>query len=252
MKVRRLVLNKNKAAYVTLDELSNAAAELVVKVANEAIVERGGFKIALAGGATPKRLHQVLSSPGYREATDWSAWHIFFGDERVVPLDDADSNFGMARTSFLGNVPIPVDNVHVPPVDAGAPGNAAQQYEADLRKAFVDEDVPRFDVILLGLGSDGHTASLFPGRPALDVQDRLVTDSSPGVLPPPVDRITFTFPLINAARHVVFLAGGADKKEAFKAAYDGVPLGEVGQVPANRVVLKDGEVHWLITSELDD
>ena len=234
-----------------IGSLSLAAAKLVAERAAEASASRGRFNIALAGGSTPKRLYEILAGDTYRQSIDWSSWHVYFGDERIVPLDDECSNYAMARKALLERVPIRSDQIYVPSVDAGSPAQVATAYEKVIRSsADTADETPRMDVVLLGLGSDGHTASLFPGKDALDDREHLITSSTPGVLPPPVDRITFTFPLINAARLVLFLAGGKDKAAAFRAAYHGESLGEVTQVPANRVAPQDGEVFWLVTNDM--
>ncbi|HMH70205.1 MAG TPA: 6-phosphogluconolactonase [Candidatus Saccharimonadales bacterium] len=237
--------------FVSLEELSLAAAERVIEYANQAIKERGVFNVALAGGSTPRGLYDVLSSSGYQSKTDWSCWRIYFGDERLVPLTDSRSNYAMAKEHLLDNVPISGEHIYMPPVHLLDARNVAMKYERTIKGNFGNaSSIPRLDLILLGLGSDGHTASLFPDMPALEVTDRLVTYSSPGVLPPPVERVTFTLPFINAARHILFLASGEDKPEAFKAAYYGTPLGLVKRVPASMVNPKDGDIRWLVTAEL--
>ena len=230
-----------------LDELSDAAARFVVECARGAIAERGRFVVALAGGSTPRRLCQLLADrPG--EAIEWDRWHFFLGDERVLPPTDPDCNFVMAAETLLGRVPVAPEQIHRPPTELGDAAAVAAAYEREIRDFFglAPGEVPRFDLILLGLGSDGHTASLFPGKPALDETERLVVDTPPGVLPPQVDRVTFTFPVINAARAVAFLVAGADKAAALRAAREGVALGEVAQVPAARVRPTDGELRWFV------
>jgi 6-phosphogluconolactonase len=234
--------------FASLEELSLAAADRVIEYANQAIKERGVFNVALAGGSTPRGLYDVLSSSGYQPKTDWSCWRIYFGDERLVPLTDSQSNYAMAKKHLLDNVPISGEHIYVPSVHLLDARNVAVEYERTIKGNFGNaSSIPRLDLILLGLGSDGHTASLFPEKPALEVMDQLVTFSAPGILPPPVDRITFTVSFINAARHILFLASGEDKSEAFKAAYYGTALGHIKQVPASMVNPKDGDVHWFVT-----
>jgi 6-phosphogluconolactonase len=239
-------------AYPSLEMLSNVASERVIVLANEAIKRRGIFRIALAGGSTPRTLYEVLGSKKYSDQTDWSSWMIYFSDERVVPLTDERSNYSMARHTLLSNALIKEGNVYMPPVHMIDPTKVALEYETQIRRSFLDDDasIPRLDLVLLGLGSDGHTASLFPGKASLDAVNRLVVESTPGVLPPPVDRITFTLPFINAARHVMFLASGADKVDAFQAAYYGAALGLVQPVPAYLVRPEDGTSEWFITEEV--
>jgi 6-phosphogluconolactonase len=239
------------SSFSSLENLSSAAANEVIGFANKAIANRGVFNLALAGGSTPQRLYEVLSGENYKDKTDWSAWRFYFGDERIVPLEDARSNYAMARRSLLDRIPIKEESIHIPPVDLINPDMVAAEYEKMIRQNFEStQDIPRIDVILLGLGSDGHTASLFPGKSALEAANQLVVGSTPGILPPPVDRVTFTLPFINAARNVLFLAGGRDKVDAFRAAYDGVSLGEIEQVPANMVDVPQGDLHWFVTEEL--
>ena len=231
-----------------LHEVSDAAARFVMECARRAIAERGRFVVALAGGSTPRRLCQLLADRPGREAIEWDRWHFFLGDERVLPPTDPDCNFVMAAETLLGRVPVAPEQIHRPPTELGDAAAVAAAYERELRDFFglAPGEVPRFDLILLGLGSDGHTASLFPGKPALDETERLVVDTPPGVLPPQVDRVTFTFPVINAARAVAFLVAGADKAAALRAAREGTALDEVVQVPAARVRPTDGELRWFV------
>jgi 6-phosphogluconolactonase len=189
--------------------LARAAAEEVARRAEAAVAARGAFTLALAGGSTPRALYRLLADPGapFRARIAWPAVHAFFGDERAVPPDSFDSNARMAREALLDHVP--VGSVHRIAGELGA-DEAAARCEADLRAHFGDAPVPRFDLVLLGLGSDGHTASLFPGSPALAVRDRWAVAGPPG-LPPLVPRVTLTLPVLDAARAVLFLVAGADK-----------------------------------------
>jgi 6-phosphogluconolactonase len=246
-------MNRNLHVYTSLQSLSLEAADYVIKFANEAIISRGVFRIALAGGSTPRGLYEVLSSNKYIDKTDWSSWMIYFSDERVVPLTDERSNYAMANEYFISRVALKKENIYVPPVHLSSAAQIAGEYESQIRRSFTEETTlaPRLDLILLGLGSDGHTASLFPDKPALNVVDRLVVESTPGVLPPPVDRITFTLPFINAARRVMFLASGEDKSNAFQSAYYGRLVGEADQpAPAYLVNPEDGSLDWFVTKEL--
>jgi len=223
--------------------LAEAAAEHVAAQAATATAARGRFTIALSGGSTPKALYARLADPAWRDAIDWSAWHVFWGDERLVPPDDPNSNVGLAERALLARVPIPAAQVYRVPVDAGGRVAVARAYEAVLRRVFdlAPGAWPRFDLVLLGLGGDGHTASLFPGHPALDEHTRLVVGTPPGTLPPTLDRVTLTLPVLNTARAVTFLAAGADKAAVLRRVLAGAP-----DLPAARVRPVDGEVRWLI------
>ncbi len=196
--------------YRSQEELSAAAAREFAARAGEAIEERGRFAVVLAGGSTPETMYGILARD-YIGRIDWSKVYVFFGDERAVPPHHEDSNLKMASEVLLDHVP--VANVHRMRGEL-PPDEAAEAYEVELRKFFRTEDVPRFDLILLGLGADGHTASLFPWTPALEVQDRWVVANPVPKLD--TTRITLTVPVINAARNVIFLVEGEDKAEAVR------------------------------------
>jgi 6-phosphogluconolactonase len=197
------------------EELSEAAAGEFAARAAEAIEEHGRFAAVLAGGSTPKEMYAVLASD-YADGIDWGKIHIFFGDERPVPPDDDDSNYKMAREVLLDHVP--VGGVHRIRGEL-PPDEAAGAYEEELRTFFESEEVPRFDLILLGVGGDGHTASLFPETSALEVHDRWVVANP--VLKLDTTRITLTAPVINAARSVIFLVAGEEKAEALREILEG-------------------------------
>jgi 6-phosphogluconolactonase len=174
----------------------------------------GPFAICLSGGSTPRRLYEILATPLFRETFPWSRTHWFWGDERFVPPDDVRSNFRMAREALLARAPIPAANIHPVPTGAPTPEAAALAYEREL-KSFYGEDRlierrPLFDATLLGLGRDGHTASLFPGAPALREGDRWVA-AIVGVAPEP--RVTLTFPALESSARVALLVSGAEKRE---------------------------------------
>jgi 6-phosphogluconolactonase len=230
----------------SVDQLTDQAAEVLREHAHAAGERRGRFVVALAGGSTPRRLYGLLTSEPWRSRVDWSIWHIFWGDERLVPLENPDSNGGEARRLLLDKVPVPPEQVHYAPVELGPAGVVAGQYGAELRAFFGSgaEPWPRFDLIFLGMGSDGHTASLFPGMPTLDERTQLVVASPPGVLPPPVDRVSFTLPVLNAARAVVFLVAGPDKRATLSRVLAGDR-----ELPAARVRPTDGELRWLVDEE---
>ncbi len=180
---------------------------VVAEYAQEAVRERGRFTLVLAGGSTPEKTYRLLAEPAQAAMVAWPKTFVFFGDERFVPPDDPRSNFGMARSALLAHVPIPAGQVFPVPTDRPTAAEAAAAYTRRLGEVFAAAPrgpPPRFDLILLGLGEDGHTASLFPGAAALAVRDTWVTWSPPGTLPPPVDRVTMTYPVLNAARQVLF------------------------------------------------
>lgn len=196
--------------------VAQKAADQIVKRAQHAITDRGVFVIALSGGSTPKKLYELLASADYVAKIDWSKVHFFVSDERFVPHSDDQSNQKLAEDNLLARIPCDRAKVHPVPVDLASPELAAAAYQKGICSVLGKK--PVFDVILLGMGSDAHTASLFPGKDALLETKKLVTSSSPGILPPPVDRVTFTFPLINAARCVMLLTAGEDKAPALRAA----------------------------------
>lgn len=230
-----IIVSKNAA------ELSEHAAAMVVESAAEAIARRQRFVIALSGGSTPEVAYRIIHDR-YGSQTDWSKWFVFFGDERAVPATDPRSNLGMARRTLLHDLPIPPP--HIFAVQTQLPvAAAATDYEHQIRNFFGLAE-PRFDLILLGLGDDGHTASLFPGLAARHETTKLVTSSPAGTLPPPVDRITFTFPLINLARKAVFLIAGEKKKAVVKELLSGNVNPDV--IPAANVKPIDGEVIYML------
>jgi 6-phosphogluconolactonase len=199
--------------YESKEQLAEAAARLFVERAQRAIDGSGRFAVALAGGSTPQRAYELLADT-HRDDVDWDGVHVFFGDERGVPPDHEDSNYRMADRTLLSRVP--VGSVHrmrgeLPPPEAAA------DYERELRGFFGGP--PVFDLVLLGIGEDGHTASLFPRTPALDVTDRLAAANPVEKLG--TTRITLTAPAINAAREVAFLVAGEGKAEPLKEILEG-------------------------------
>jgi len=198
-------------------ELMHAAADEVVRCAEEAVRERGRFAWALSGGSTPRDLYRLLASPPHGDRMPWSAIHVFWGDERHVPPDHPESNFRMAREAMLDHVPLPAANVHRIHAEDPDAAAAANAYEAELRAFFELE--PRFDLVLLGLGKDAHTASLFPGSAAVRESERLVI--APWVESQHTFRITLTPPVLDHARLCLFLVSGEDKAEALRAVLEG-------------------------------
>jgi 6-phosphogluconolactonase len=222
------------------DALFHAAADEFVRQANAAISSKGRFTVALAGGSTPKGLYSLLATtPGL----PWEKIYFFFGDERHVPPDDPESNYRMAREALLAKAPIPAQNVFRVPAENPNAAQAAQAYEKTLRQFFSPATTfPRFDLILLGMGPDGHTASLFPGGTALQERSRWVV--SDWVEKFKTDRITLTLPVLNNAGVVMFLAAGEDKAETLKEVLEGQKPGD--QFPSKLVRPTDGQIIWLI------
>jgi len=193
--------------FLELESMSREAAACVLEEARAALEARGRFSLALSGGKTPRRLFELLGAAGLpRERT-----FLFWGDERCVPRDDPASNYRLARETILARGNFPSANVRAMPCDPADPAGGAAAYEKQLRDFFSGDDAT-FDVVLLGLGADGHTASLFPGEPTLDEKTRWVL-STPGLrASPPVPRLTLTLPALNASRRAFLLAAGAGKK----------------------------------------
>jgi 6-phosphogluconolactonase len=199
---------KSARVFADLDGLSHAVSEECVRVATEAVCARGRCLIALSGGHTPERAYQIWSTE-YRDKMPWAKTHFFWGDERFVGADDPKSNYRMAREKLFKNVSVPQENIHPIRTDFSQADEAAQEYEKVLRM-FIAESGPSFDVMLLGLGVEGHMASLFPGSPALSEQKRWVV-SVRAPADPPV-RISLTFLVLRRARQTYFLVAGAGKQ----------------------------------------
>jgi len=217
-----------------------AVADRFVELAAEAIEERGVFRVALSGGGTPKSVYPLLLEPQRRDAVDWSRVEFFWGDERTVPPDDPESNFGVAYHMLIAQLPdVRQDRIHRMPAEAPDLHAAALSYESELRLAFGarGDEPPAFDLIWLGMGPDGHTASLFPGSDALDETERWVVGNwAPH---PQAWRMTLTFPVLNAARAVIFAVEGANKADAIRRIRDGG-----SGLPAERV--SGDHVEWII------
>ncbi|HEU5347183.1 MAG TPA: 6-phosphogluconolactonase [Ktedonobacterales bacterium] len=229
--------------YDDLSGVARAAADLLVRLQHDDRPQEH-FALALSGGSTPRTLHGVLVAPPYREQIDWESMQYFWGDERSVPPDDPESNYRMARETLLLKAPVTADQVHRVPTERGDPALVAELYEADIRRLMnvLPSQLPRFDLILLGMGPDGHCASLFPHTEALAVRDRLVTANHVPQLH--TDRITFTVPVINNAAAVVFLVAGADKADALAAVLEGPPDPET--YPSQLIAPEHGTLHWLV------
>lgn len=221
-----------------LEALSRAAAALFVRRARHAIARRGIFRVVLAGGQTPRGTYERLARSPCREAVDWARVHVFWGDERCVPLDDPRSNFRTAREALLDHVPIPPEHLHPIRCEEG-PTAAAARYEAELRRFFGDGP-PVFDLVFLGLGADGHTASLFPFARALAEGERWVVEVTEADPP----RVTMSATLLGGAERVVFLVAGASKAAALRATWAG-PF-DPWRWPAQRIRPGPGRLLWLV------
>jgi 6-phosphogluconolactonase len=227
-----------------LEALSRVAAEHFALLASEAVAQNGRFLVALSGGSTPQPLFRWLSQPPYNETIPWSQTHIFWGDERLVPADDPGSSYHVAQELLLGHVPIPTDQIH------RAKGEMEQEtavadYSQQLKQlAEPDRAWPRFDLVLMGLGSDGHTASLFPGAISEAEKTEPVIAVTANYDGRPANRISLTPLVFNDARHILFMAVGENKAAALTAVlnHSGTPA----QWPAQRIQPHHGSVLWLV------
>jgi 6-phosphogluconolactonase len=223
--------------------VARAGARFFVEWAWQSIARSGTFRVALSGGSTPRAMYRSLADGEYRLQVDWARVHVYWGDERCVPPDHPDSNYGMTRKELLLRVPIPPQNVHRMEAERSDLGRAAEAYEELLRKDFERDShgFPRFDLILLGLGTDGHTASLFPGTRGVRGTSRWV--STPKDPRTRLRRMTLTLPVINAARRVLFLVNGAEKAATLRAVlhHEKDP-----PLPAELVVVPEGERLFLV------
>lgn len=222
-------------------ELARVAADEISFRVRRTLRERDRFTWALSGGSTPRGLYRLLASDPYRERLPWQAIHFFWGDERHVPPDHPQSNYRMAREALLDAVAVPPENIHRIAAEEPDAQRAAAQYEAELRAFFAlaPGDWPRFDLVLLGLGKDGHTASLFPGSAAVRERERLVV--APWVEAQQAFRITLTPPVLSHARRTLFLVSGAEKAAALRAVIEGER--EPDRYPAQAV---EGNRLWLV------
>lgn len=232
---------KSKASIQTfenIDELSNSAKHAFIKIANEAIQQRGQFLIALSGGSTPIKLFEKLA----QENLNWVRMHFFWADERCVPVGDDENNYGQVKKILFDRIKIPEGNIHRIPSDL-RPADAADQYSLTLKKfADIPLDWPRFDLVLLGMGDDGHTASLFPGSPIDVTRPTLaVTANYQGR---PANRVTLTQNVFNSARNIIFLVAGASKAETLLNVLRGEHKPDL--YPAQRINPSNGYLTWLV------
>jgi len=227
----------------TPQDLFQASAEEVIRLATEAVAQRGRFTIALSGGSTPKSLYTLIAANA-SATLPWQQMFFFWGDERHVPPEDADSNYRMTQEALLSKIPTPPGNIFRIPAENPDAAAAAEAYEHTLRKFFslAAGEFPHFDLVLLGMGPDGHTASLFPETAALQEKSRLVVAN--WVEKMKAYRITLTLPVLNAARCVAFLVSGADKAAVLKEVLEGSAPGE--KYPSKLVRPTNGKLIWFL------
>ena len=237
---------RNPAVHIAIFDdkhtLSQNVAEYIMRIVKESIALYGRFTIALTGGTTPGEAYSLLGSEPIKSQIDWQRVHIFWGDERCVPQNNPDSNFYLAQEVLLDKIAIPKSHIHPMPADQPDRDVASQAYTVEMQHTFGTNGIPSFDLIHLGMGPEGHTASLFPHQASLHEIHRLVMPVS--VPKPPPDRLTFTPPLLNAARNVLFLVTGSDKAEALHAVLEGEY--QPDEYPAQIVRPTNGEVVWML------
>jgi 6-phosphogluconolactonase len=220
------------------------AADIFSKNARDCVTKQGRFVVALSGGSTPRPVHRLLSQEPYCSDIPWNGTNIFWVDERCVRETDPASNFGAAKADFLDHIPIPATQIHPMPAE-DFPEDGAKQYEQELKDFFGSNErsLPTFDLIFLGIGQDGHTASLFPGQRALDEWEKWVAAVKGGN--PDVSRLTMTFPVLNHARQIVFLVSGKEKALVIKALFEETD----SPLPVRGVRPVSGQLIWLMDQE---
>lgn len=239
-----LSVNTEIRVFANAEELSQAAATEFVGRANDAVKARGIFTISLAGGSTPKSLYTLLSTQSWREQVPWNKVHFFWGDERHVPPDHPDSNYRMVEERLLSQVPVPPENVHRIKTENPDANQVADEYEQELRHFFklTGNELPRFDLVLLGMGPDGHTASIFPGTSVIHEQQRLV--AAPWVEKFNSYRVTLTPPVLNNAAGVIFFVNGSEKAETLQAVLEGDYQPE--HFPSQIIRPTNGTILWMV------
>lgn len=227
--------------FASTPALFHAAAEKIVDRLQQQILARGMASIALAGGTTPRGVYELLGSEAYRNRVGWEKVHLFWGDERCVGPTMPESNYRMANEALIRHITAPSGNVHRIRGEA-QPAAAARDYEMEIRRFFglTEDELPRFTVVLLGLGGDGHTASLFPGSSVLQEQRRIVSEVH--VASPAISRVTLTFPAINNAVTVFLLVSGRSKAGILREVFDGTEE----RFPAQRIDPTSGQLFWLV------
>jgi len=231
---------ENIKVFNTVDDLTKATALFIIEIAKNAVAERGWFIISLSGGDTPGQLYELLSKPPFREQLPWDKTFVFWGDERCVPRVDKQNNANMAKTLLLDHVAIPLQNIKPVPVNL-VPQKAAIVYENAIKK-FFDNEPPKFDLVLLGLGDNGHTASLFPGSDVVFEHTHLVKEVY--VPEQKMYRVTMTADLINQAHNIIFLVTGCAKAEILKTVLT-APY-QPKKYPAQLIKPGDGHLYWCI------
>jgi 6-phosphogluconolactonase len=234
---REIVISKNA------ESLTQAAAEEILEIGNTAIQAHGRFSIALSGGTTPRAVYTLLATEPFKSKINWNKVHVFWSDERSVIPSHPDSNYRMAKEALLSKINIPEENIHRVTSEEDAL-LASGAYEEELNDFFhlLSGDLPVFDLIMLGLGDDGHTASLFPGTEALHETKSLVADNFVKKLS--THRITFTFPVINNAAHVLFLVSGPTKTKMLKRVLENTEPQEI--LPSQMVIPAHGRLLWML------
>ncbi len=224
--------------------LAVRAAEILVETANYRIRQNERFTMAVSGGGTPRPLYRLLAREPYCSRFPWEKTHMFWVDERCVSPTNTASNYGNAKRDFLDHVPMSDSHIHPMPV-AFLPKEGTRRYEQQIKRHFglKPEEIPVFDLILLGMGKDGHTASLFPGQNAYKDSKSLVVPVKGG--DPDTDRLTMTLPVINSARMIMFLVSGRKKAETLKTVLEGVP----NVLPAGKIRPTNGSLIWLVTRD---
>lgn len=225
------------------DELAAHAARWISVVIIETLKTNDRFTLALSGGSTPQKLHRILAAEPLRNEIDWSKLHIFWGDERAVPFEDDRNNAKMAFDTLLNDVPVPKDQIHIMDTTID-PQESAERYDALLHKYF-DGKPHSFDLVLLGMGDDGHTLSLFPGQPV--VFEKTKWADAFFLKQQDMFRITITAPVVNKAAHIAFLAAGKGKAETLKAVLEGPFVPET--YPSQQIRPERGELHWFIDED---
>jgi 6-phosphogluconolactonase len=238
--------------YPDAETLANAAAALVSRSARASVDERGAFTLVLSGGSTPRRTYELLADT-FSRFVPWDRTHVFFSDERVVPASDPRNNYAMARDALLSRVPIPPSHVHPMPTEGAVPSELAARYESGLRSHFASASrhraEPICDLAVMGVGADGHTASLFPGAAELSEPERWVLAARAPEGTVVRDRLTLTLPVLNRTRRVVFLVNGAEKSDALARVLR-PESGDVEAPPPAALVHGLHSTEWLIDSEV--
>ncbi len=238
----------NVRVFPDTETMSRSAVELVIEKIREAVLERDIFYFCLSGGGSPKRLYELLAEPSASDQIPWAKVHVFWGDERAVPPDHPDSNYRLADQALLSRVSLPQGNIHRMPAERRPLSDGATEYEMELKRVFKLEHgqgLPQFDLTLLGVGTDGHTASLFPHSPALGESERwVVSVRPPQTAAPTAERLTLTYPIISASRLVVFLAAGENKRSVVSSIFN-TPDQAAGCFPAARI-RAEGQIFWYV------